>query len=259
MSRFAICLSFVVLVVVSSATAQRPQTGASRKAGTTQNQNAVAIIQQSLSILGLPSSPTLETIAQGTFTDSNSQVSSITIETAGEDRLRFNIGPDFSFVSNAGSSWVINQGVRHTLPSWTAKYKRPDHLPSVSLIADYQNPNLQPQYVALETVNGSPAHHLSMAMLPTDGTPTDMEALMSEFHVWVDATSLLIVQTRTFDFSPETPQNRTPVDTYLGNYQSQGGALVPFHVTSYLSGQLYSDIVLTSINLNASIPPSDFE
>jgi hypothetical protein len=252
-------LVLAVLMVASSAMGQKPRTGIRRPPIVSQNVSAVAIIQQSLSIQGLPSSPTLETIATGTFTDSNGQVNSLTIETAGEDRLRFNIGADFSYVTNGGNGFVIMQGVRHILPGWTAKYRRPEHLPSLSLIADYQNSNLQLQYVGLENVNGSLAHHLSLSMLPSDGTPSDMEAVISESHVWIDATSSLVVQTRTFDFSPETPENRTPVDTYLGNYRPQGGALIPFHVTSYVSGQQYSDMVLTSINLSATIPDSDFQ
>jgi hypothetical protein len=51
-------------------------------------------------------------------------------------------------------------------------------------------------------VNGKLANHISFTMLPSDGTPADLEALLSEFHVWIDATSFLVVQIRTFDFSP---------------------------------------------------------
>ena len=84
-------------------------------------------------------------------------------------------------------------------------------------MADYLNPNLQAQYVGLENVNGTPAHHLRLSMLPTDGTPVQIEDLTSEFHVWIDQSSLLVVKTRSFDFSPETPQNRSPVDIYFRN------------------------------------------
>jgi hypothetical protein len=151
------------------------------------------------------------------------------------------------------------QGVRHSLAFWTTKYQRPGHLPRLSLIADYQSANFQAQYVGLENVNGSPAHHLRISMLPVDSTPVQSEDLMSEFHVWIDQNSLLVVKTRTFDFSPETPQNRTPVDTFFGNYQQQSGVLVPFHLVRYIAGQKDSDIVFTSISLTASNPDSDFQ
>jgi hypothetical protein len=251
-------LSLVVLVAASSVIAQEPRTHISHSASLSNNPSTVAIVLQSLAALGLPSSRSLQTIAQGTLTDSKGKASPLTIETAGVDRIRFNVGSDYSYVSNAGSGFVIKQEKRHSLAAWSTKYRRPDHLPSLSLIADYQNPNFHVQYVGMETVNGSPAHHLSLSMSPTDTTPSEIEALISEFHVWIDQASSLVVKTRTFDFSPDTPQNRTAVDTYLGNYQRQQGALIPFHVTSYIAGHKDSDIVLTSINLNASVPDSDF-
>jgi len=220
---------------------------------------AISLITKSLAAMGLPASPALETLAQGTLTDNTGQPNPITFETAGLDRVRQNVGSDFSFVSNAGNGFLMLQGVRHSLTFWTTKYQRPGHLPGLSLIADYLSSNFQAQYVGLESVNGSPAHHLRISMLPLDSTPVQIEDLVSEFHVWIDQNSLLVVKTRTFDFSPETPQNRTPVDTLFGNYQQQGGVLVPFHLVRYIAGQKDSDIVFTSISLTASNPDSDFQ
>ena len=220
---------------------------------------ALSAIVQSLAAMGLPASAALQTLAQGTLTESSGQSSPVTLETAGLNRVRQNVGTDFTFVANTGTGFLILQGGRHQIASWTAKYKRPEHLPSLSLMADYQNPNLQAQYVALENVKGSPAHHLRLSMLPIDSTPVQMEDLMSEVHVWIDQSSLLVVKIRTFDFSPETPQNRTPVDTFFGNYQQVSGAAVPFHLTRYIAGQKDSDIVLTSISLAANNPDSDFQ
>jgi hypothetical protein len=220
---------------------------------------AISVISQSLAAMALPASPALEALAQGTLTDSSGQANPITIETAGVNRVRHNVGTDFSFVSNAGTGFLILQGGRHQLAPWTAKYKRPEHLPSLSLMADYLNPNLQAQYVGLENVNGAPAHHLRLSMLPIDGTPVQIEDLTSEFHVWIDQSSLLVVKTRSFDFSPETPQNRSPVDIYFGNYQQQSGAQLPLHLIRYIAGQKNSDIVFTSISLTATNPDSDFQ
>src|SRR5207249_3003952 len=106
---------------------------------------------------------------------------------------------------------------------------------------------------------GAAAHHLRLSMLPTDSTPPEMEDLMSEIHVWIDQSSSLVLKIRTFDFSPETPQNRTPVDTLFGNYQQVSGAMIPFRLVRYIAGQKDSDIVFTNISLNASNPDSDFE
>lgn len=251
--------SFIVLFVVSVSMSQTVRRSKPRQASTTRDSTAIAVIQQSLAALGLPATSTLETIAQGTLTDGSGETSSLTVETAGVDRIRFNIGSDYSFVTNAGSGFVIKQDKRHLLAAWSTKYRRVDHLPSLFLMTEYQNPNFQAKYVALENVQGSPAHHLILTMLPSDGAFPDIEALESEVHVWIDQKSMLVVEARNFDFSPETPQNRSPVDTYFGNYQQQGEAQIPFHLIRYNGDQKTTDIVLSSIDLKATIPDSDFQ
>src|SRR5579864_1542138 len=226
----------------------------------TRDAQAIAVISQSVAAMGLTAAPALETVAQGNFTDRSGTVFSLTIETAGTDRLRENLGTNHSFVTNGGSGFTIDQqGVRHKIPYWATKYRRPEHLPTLSALADYLNLNLHLRYVGLETVNGSPAHHIRLSRVPADSTPAAVEDLISEFHVWIDSTSFLVMKTRSFYFAPETIQNRTPVETYFANYQQQGSVMIPFHITSYIYGQQDSDIVITSINLNASIPDSDFE
>ena len=96
-------------------------------------------------------------------------------------------------------------------------------------------------------------------MVPSDETPAEVEDVMSELHVYVDQASLMVIRIRTFDFSPETPVNRTPVDTDFGDYRQQDGALIPFRMTRYVDGQKESVIVLDKISLNASVSDSDFE
>jgi hypothetical protein len=247
-------LSRIVCVVLSLFGTAFGTTTATRDA------QAITVISQSLAAMGIIATPTLETVAQGNFTDRTGAVFSLTIETAGTDRLRVNLGTNHSFVTNGGSGFTIDQqGVRHKLPYWTTKYRRPEHLPSLSSLSDYLDLNLQLQYVGLEMINGSSAHHIRLSRVPVDSSPASVEDGISEYHVWIDATSFLVVETRSFYFSPETPQNRTPVETYFTNYQQQGGAMIPFHITSYISGQQDSDIVITGINLNASIPDSDFQ
>ena len=220
---------------------------------------AITVIAQSLSQMGLVASSTIETIGEGTMTYANGKSESIKLETIGTDRLRCDLGGNFTMVSKAGNGFVVIQGARHVLPAWTTKYKRPNHLPGLSLMADYQIENLQLQYVGLEKVNGTTAHHLRISVVPSDETPAEVEDVMSELHVYVDQASLMVIRIRTFDFSPETPVNRTPVDTDFGDYRQQDGALIPFRMTRYVDGQKESVIVLDKISLNASVSDSDFE
>jgi hypothetical protein len=221
---------------------------------------ALTLIAQSLSTMGALASPTRMTTAQGVATYPDGTTKAVSMETIGNNCIRHDLGTnEFTFVSNAGSGFLVLNGKRSKLPYWVTAYQRPEHLPALSLISDNQNPSLQVQYVGLENINGSPAHHLRLSMLPTDATPAVFEDLISEFHVWIDQATLLVVKSRHFDFSPEAIQNRTPVDILYSEYRQQDGALVPFHLTRYVAGQKQCDIELSSISLSAAVSASDFQ
>ena len=251
--------ALVVLVITPFADAHRPQTIPSHVTNVSRDESALALIQQSLSVMGVPVSQDFGTIAKGTVTDQDGNVSSLTIETLGTGKARHDLGSDLTSVVNGGNGFLVMNGKRSKLPVWMTRFSRPEHLPSLSLMADYSDPNLQVQYIGLENVNGKPAHHLRLSMLPTDGLPVQLADLISEFHVFIDSASMLVVKTRTFDFSPYSPQNRTPVETFFSDYRQQDGALVPFHLVRYLVNQKDSETTFTSISLNASVPDSDFQ
>ena len=221
----------------------------------------IAIIGQSLAAMGVSASATTGTNAQGTITYADGTTKPLTTKTLGLTSVRTDVGvSDFSFVANAGSGFLLLNGRKGQLRSWITAYKRPDHLPALSLMTEYLNTSLQVKYIGLETLNGSSAHHLRLSMLPPNAAlSAQAEDLISEFHVWIDAISYLVVKARTFNFSPEAFENRSPVDTFYGDYRLQDGGLVPFHLIRYVDNQKDSDIVFTSISLNATVLISDFQ
>jgi hypothetical protein len=260
MARSKIGLFFIVLFAASPAFAQRPQTKTSHLVAITRDTTAIGLIQQSLTAMGLVASATVRTLSVGTITFADGNANQLKVETIGTDRIRHDIvDTQFTSVSNAGTGFQLVSGERQTLLPWVTKYQRPDHLPSLSLMADYPNSNLQIQYLGLEGVNGNLAHHLRLSMIPTDGTPPEIEDLVSEVHIYIDPASFMVVRIRTFDFSPLTPQNRSAVDTDFSDYRQQDGAQVPFHLIRYIAGQKRSEIAFTSISLNALVPDSDFQ
>jgi hypothetical protein len=221
---------------------------------------ALALLSQSLMAMGPLASPNRMTIAQGTITYPNGDQKPITMKTSGTNRLRHDVGSgEFTFISTSLGGFLILKGAKHNLQFWVTQYKRPEHLPALSLMSDYENPLLQVKYLGLEPVNGSLAHHIRLSMLPADNTPPEIEDLLSEFHVYIDQASLLVVRTRSFNFSPEAIQNRSPVDTFYSDYRTQDGAQVPWHLVRYVDTQKDSEIAFTSISLNAAVPDSDFQ
>lgn len=203
-----------------------------------------------------------DSLAKGTVSLWDGTSSSITLKTKGIGLVRSDLsmnGNETAVVANNGSGYVLRGGSKSNLPLWVTKYRRAGHIPVLSRMADYAQPNTKLTYVGLETIAGASVHHIRISSLPTDGTPPDLEDLISEFHVFIDATSMLPVKTLSFDLSAGAMQNRVPIETYFGDYRSIQGILVPFRVTRYLRGQKQMDIVLTSVQLNVGLSNADFQ
>jgi hypothetical protein len=83
--------------------------------------------------------------------------------------------------------------------------------------------------------------------------------MISEFHVFIDQASHLVVKSISYQFSPDAIENRSSVETYYDDYRLVQGVLLPYHSIRYVAGQKDSEISLKSITLNVGIPDSDFQ
>jgi hypothetical protein len=247
---FALIAHFAFAQQPSPPVAQSPQ----------RDSQALSVVSQSLSSMG--ASGIQDSVSTGTITLWDGTSGTITMKTrgVGVSRSDLSIGSNqITTVTNNGAGYVLQGGTKSNLPIWVAKYSRAQHIPQLSRMAEYAQPNTNVTYVGLETVAGASAHHIRISSLPTDDTPADLEDLISEFHVFVDASTMLPVKTLSFDLSPQAMQNREPIETYYSDYRQVGGILVPFHMTRYLKGQKQADIVFSSVQLNMGLAMSDFQ
>jgi len=201
------------------------------------------------------------TLARGSISWADGRSGSITIESKGAS-LRHEIslpGQQIVHVISAGQGYSILDGNRTPLPLWITKYQRSEHIPALSRIADYTQPNTNIAYLGVQDVNGNPAHHIRLSSLPMDSTPQDLEDRISEFHVYIDVNSSLVLKTLGFLFSPEAMENRSTLETYYSDYRRVGSFLVPFHMSRFLSGHKYCEITFTSVDTAVTVPDSDFQ
>ena len=114
-----------------------------------------------------------------------------------------------------------------------------------------------------EDVNGRPAHHLKLSAFvaddPANPGAAQMEATISEMHIFVDTENSTVVKMRNFVFSPETPVNHSVAETYYSDYSPVNGILVPHRLIRYVGGQKDSEITFTSVSVVAACSESDFD
>jgi hypothetical protein len=222
--------------------------------------DAPTIANQALTASGQGQALLQGTIASGATTE-NGVAGTVVIETEGAAvRYAFSLGgQQIVSIYTGGNGWRISNGIKRSLPVWITQFKRANHIAALSRLADALGANNVVKLVGVENVNGVPAYHLRISSISTDSTPPDLIDWLSEFHVYVDPTSWLVLKTTSFDFSPDGMNNRSQVDTYFFDFRDVQGIQLPFHITSYVMNHVFSDMKFDSIQLGMSLPDSDFQ
>jgi hypothetical protein len=229
------------------------------------NSQAIRILQQSLAAMNSNAAAALDTLAQGTVTFADGTSASVTIETRGATLFRNSLdfgSSSITTIVNNGDGYRIENGVRQTLPLHTTLYSRVEYIPAFSRATEYLNPATNLSYIGVESLGGAQVHHIQITTLPNSPSPTAIqaEALNSEFHVFIDTSSNLIVMTRSFLFSPLAIENRFPIDTVYSDFRHVHGVTVPFHITRLYQGSTYSDLQLANVQVGVGLnSTTDFQ
>ncbi len=259
MRRTLSCGSLILATtLISQITSGQTQTSVETSA---KDPVAITLLGQALANVGAVPGFIQDSVTTGTLTYSDGSAGNFKIETKGSSvRQQLDL-PDKSLVSvvKGGQGYVQVNGARRTLPPHIAKYSGPYYLSALLRMTNSAQANAQVRYIGKDTVNGISVHHIVLTFLPTDATPVDAEALISEFHVFLDAQSLTLVKTQSFHFSPVAIENRSICDTYFTDYRKVQGVMIPFHITEQVAGQPYSEIVVSDVALNSGLSDADFQ
>lgn len=210
-----------------------------------------------------PNAPSVQdVVVEGKVDWADGSTGTITIKAKGRDRLRHEVALPNGFITYAigeGKGFSLRDGKRQQLPLWVTAYQRLEFIPFLSRLADYNRSDTKVTYLGTEEVDGRRAHHIRLSALPKEGSPAEIEELISEFHAFVDTQSLLVVKTQGFLFSPEAIENRSPVETYFSDFRVVNGLLIPHRFVRFISGQKDAEITLTSVRFNLGLSDSEFE
>lgn len=221
------------------------------------------ILQRCAQAMGTFSQPTLQVVAEGT--ESIAADNTVPIRIVTRDLRDFRIergGPasrEITIITN-GRGWHDAGGKRTRIASHTAAYFKADHLPALLCSTDYSRKGLGVSYEGEEAVGGKSAFHLKLIPLPKqNGEPADRtEALISEYHIFIDAQSFVLLKTARYVFSPNAVENRSLWETSYSDYRSINGVLMPFRLDNSISGRRFSTTVFTSITTGSVVSDQEF-
>lgn len=143
---------------------------------------------------------------------------------------------------------------------WQTLYTRAEHFPALLCGTELQRPNMEIAYLGLQNVGDIAAHHIQISVAGKGKSKRADEAdrIISEFHIYLDAQSFVVLKTKRYAFSPDAIENRSDLESYYSKYGLVGGVLMPFAITKVLAGQKLEDILFDSIELNVPLSDAEF-
>jgi hypothetical protein len=196
-----------------------------------------------------------DTSSTGTITptDPNGSPRAIVSQTKGtrmRNDITFSDGLQ-TFVADGTKGWNVRKGQRANTPYSGVAYYRPEYVPALACVIDPLRPNMNVIYIGLEKLGTGTVHHIQFNVPPTGQDAS--ETVISDFHVFLDQQTLLVLKTRNYVFDPRALENRSVWENYYGDYRLVGGAIVAFHVENYLDGQKVNDVVFKNVQINVGI------
>lgn len=168
-------------------------------------------------------------------------------------------GQETKVVQN-GHGKVIHSATELPLPSWHTKYTRQEYFPALLCALESERPATDVIYVGLEKLGENSVHHIHVSTGASGKSKfaDAAERIISDFHLYVDAQTFMVVKTARYVFSPQAIENHSLYETYYTDYKKVDGIWMPFTITHFLSGQKMDDITFDRIQLNTAIDDTEF-
>ncbi len=125
------------------------------------------------------------------------------------------------------------------------------------MLAEYANGNVNLLYKGTGQVQGQSEDVIEIDFVPNLANGPTF-ASMSSTLLFVNQTTKLVDKIQRTTFYEGDDKNTFSEETYFSDYRSASGMFLPFHVSVLIDGQLDTDVVFTSVNLNVGLLDSDF-
>jgi len=163
-------------------------------------------------------------------------------------------------IVNQGQGVIVRpDGSVRNLSSNNTFYEHVNHVPLLSLLAEYANGNTNLLYKGAAQLQGQAEDVIEIDFVPNlDPINARVFAAMSRTLFFVNQSTRLVDKIQSAPFSEGSDKDTFKEESYLSDYRSVNGLLVPFHQIAFLDGQLETDLKFTSFSFNVGLSDSDF-
>lgn len=283
-------LPLVFCVVCLSASGQ--QTTSTSSPPATSSPQAVALLQQSLSVL-IGSTTVTDVTLTGSAqriagSDDETGTANVTAMAGGYSKLSLNFPSGLrSEIRNPSAiplpgalppnapaamaqaaqpvgAWSGPDGALHPMVSHNVMTDATWFFPAFTLANVIASQTSVLSYVGQGTLNGQSVLHVSASQqLPTlSNVPAQMTGLpqhLSQTDLYLDPTTSVPVAL-AFNIHPDGNASLDiPTQIQFSNYQAVNGMLVPFHVQKFLNNSLVLDLQFTNATFNSGLAAANFQ
>jgi hypothetical protein len=256
-----IAASLLLIVSSSAQTPQTPQAPTSTGTAVQRDAQAVALLQRSISVMGVPPSDSTATGTVTTVAGSLTQQGTVTILTKGsnETSIQFQVPNNpwtVVFASGQASNVEPSQTTPYSLERAASSQCFYFPLPYLSGILN--NSDYSIQYVGQETVGSSTANHI---VVQNTFNSTPSYQFLSPFTVadiWIDSSNGLPVKIGMIRRDGGGSSPKIPISVAYSNYQTVAGVTYPYTIQEYVTETLWATTTVQSVTYNSGLSDSTF-
>jgi hypothetical protein len=163
-------------------------------------------------------------------------------------------------IVNQGQGAIVRpDGSVKTLYSNNTFYEHVNHVPLLSVLAEYASGNVNLLSNGVAQVQGQPEDVIEVDFVP-DLSPASgaIFASMNRTLFFVNQATHLVDKIQRATFYEGDQDHTFNEEVYLADYRSVNGMLVPFHQSVFIDGQLDTDLTFTSVSFNVGLADSEF-
>jgi hypothetical protein len=249
-------------LLISNSSLGTPQTPTTTTSAPVRDAQAVALLQQSVSVLGVPPSDSTATGSVTTIAGSLTQQGAVTILTKGstETSIQFQM-PDSSWtvVFASGQANKVEGSQTTVYPLEHAASSQCLYFPLPFLSGILNNPDYSVEYIGKESLDSSTANHI-VVQNTFNSSPTNQ--FLSSFTVadiWIDASSGLPLKIGMVRRYGGGSAPKIPISFSYSNYQIVSGVSYPFTIQEYVTETLWATTTIQSVAFNTGLSDSTFQ
>lgn len=244
---------FLVFCSTPCLNSQQSTTSAPRDA------NAVALLSSSVTTLGGTGSysATNGIIARGNLTAAAGGISGPVLwENAGSEFRYERPGPSGSiiFVSGHGNPAIADSGKVQRNIGHLAMVNFPWHLTSIVLASELSNAKVQVAALQQVTLDGVSAFKVSL-----NDQSDSITSVICKQDWYFDPATLRPTRVDFLAAEVHNALDNARMTVLFSDYRSVSGLQIPFRIVTLFEDRQISDVALTSVQVNASFPTTDFD